>query len=297
MYPAPFEYARAESLQHALELMAEHGEDARPLAGGMSLLPLLKLRLARPAWLVDIGRLDELGGIADDGGALRLGALARHAEVAASALVRERYPLVRDAISVVGDVQVRNQGTVGGSLAHADPAGNWGSVSLALNARMLCQRSGGERWVDASNFFVDAYTTALAPDELLTRVELPDAAHAGSGAYVALRRRVGDFALASAAVQVSLDDGGVCGSVGIGLGAVGLTPIKAVRAEAALIGAKLTTDAVDTAAELVYEAADPLDDPHGPALYRRSAVRALFRRALAIAVRRHNGEIVESSDG
>ena len=291
MYPAPFAYARAESLSHALELMGEHGDDARPLAGGMSLLPLLKLRLARPAWLVDIGRLDELAGISDETGVLGIGALTRHVAVASSAAIRDRYAVVHDAISTVGDAQVRNQGTIGGSMAHADPAGNWGPVSLAIGARMLCRRAKGERWVEAPEFYVDAYTTALAADELLTRVAIP--ASDGSGAYLALRRRVGDFALASVAVQISLDAQGVCRSAGIGLGAVGLTPIKAREAEAAMRGNAITDELVNEAAELVYQAADPLDDGRSPVEYRRSAVRALFKRAVGIAVRRHGGEAVE----
>ena len=293
MYPPPFDYVRAESLAHALEQMKQYGDDARPLAGGMSLVPLLKLRLARPSWLVDIGRLDELTGLADNGESIVIGALTRHVEVAESQLLRERYPVVHDAISTVGDVQVRNAGTIGGSLSHADPAGNWGPVSLALDARMLAQTSSSERWVEASDFFVDAYTTALEPDELLTRVELPKAG-TGSGAYLALRRRVGDFALASVAVQIVLDDAGVCRQAGVGLGAVGLTPLRATSAEAVLQGNALTDDVVDAAAEQVYREADPLDDVHGPAEYRRSAVRALFKRAIAIAVRRHNGEAVAS---
>lgn len=291
MYPAPFEYTRAESLAHALELMGEHGDEARPLAGGMSLLPLLKLRLARPAWLVDIGRLDELAGIADEDGALGIGALTRHVTVAGDAAIRDRYPMVHDAISTVGDPQVRNQGTTGGSMSHADPAGNWGPVSLAIGARMLCRSVRGERWVEAADFYVDAYTTALAPDEILARVELP--AFGGSGAYLALRRRVGDFALASVAVQLTLDAQGACGAVGIGLGAVGLTPIKAAEAETAMRGNAITDELVGEAAELVYGAADPLEDVHGPVEYRRSAVRALFKRAVGIAVRRHGGEAVE----
>ena len=297
MFPAPFEYSRAESLAHALELMAQHGEDARPLAGGMSLIPLLKLRLARPRWVIDIGRLPDMDGISEEDGVIRLGALARHVQVAESPVVRERLPLVHDAISVIGDVQVRNLGTVGGALVHADPAGNWGPVCLALDARFLCQTSRGQRHVDAQEFFVDAYATAVEPDELLTQVELPGSARRGAGAYVALRRREGDFAVASAAVQVSLDEQGVCQRAGIGLGGVGLTPIKASEAEAVLTGNTISGDVAAEAAERVFQAVDPLSDIHGSAEYRRSAVRALFKRALDAAVRRHNGEAVEANDG
>ncbi len=297
MYPAPFEYARAESVAHALELLAQYGEEARPLAGGMSLIPLMKLRLARPQVVVDIGRLPDLDSIQEDDGVLRIGALTRHVQVADSPLVRERLPLVHDAACGIGDVQVRNLGTIGGALAHADPAGDWGPVLLALNGRLRCQGSTGERWVEARELVADAYTTVLEPGELITQVELPLPANGGSGAYVKLERRAGDFAVASVAVQLSQDDAGVCKEVGIGLGAVGATPLKATAAEDTLRGRALTADAVEEAAEQVYQAAEPMADTRGPEEYKRAVVRALFKRALDIAVRRHGGEVVEASHG
>ena len=294
MYQAPFEYARAESLSHALELLAHHGEEARPLAGGMSLIPLMKLRLAQPQWVIDIGRLPDLDYIREESGVLRLGALTRHVQVVESSLVQEKLPLMSEVAGVIGDVQVRNVGTVAGSMAEADPAGDWGVALLALNGRLLCQSSQGQRWLGAQEFFVDAYTTALEPDELITQVELPLSALGGAGAYLKLERRIGDFAVVSVAVQVSLDGQGICREVGIGLGAVGLTPLKAVQAEEHLRGQALTSDVVDEAAERVYQMAQPLSDIRGSAEYKRSVVRALFKRALDIAVRRHNGEAVEA---
>ena len=294
MYQAPFEYARAESLTHALELLAQHGEEARPLAGGMSLIPLMKLRLAQPEWVIDIGRLPDLDYIRGEDGVLRLGALTRHAQVAESSLVRERLPLACEVAGVIGDVQVRNVGTVAGSMAEADPAGDWSTALLALNGRLLCETSKGQRWLGAQEFFVDAYTTALGPDELVTQVELPASAGGGAGAYLKLERRTGDFAVASVAVQVSLDSQGVCQEVGIGLGAVGPTSLKATQAEDRLRGQTLTPEVVEEAAEQVFQVAQPLADLRGSAEYKRAVVRALFKRALDIAVRRHNGEVVEA---
>ncbi len=295
MYPASFDYTVAESVEHAIELLQRSGEGAKLLSGGQSLVPLMKLRLVQPAHVIDIGRVGGLSDVRvdDAAGVVRIGALATHAQVGASSVAREKLPLMAEAAGVIGDAQVRGWGTLGGALAEADPAGDWGPVMQALEGRVECTGPAGVRVVDAASFFVDAYTTVLADDEVITELQVPVPSTGSAGAYLKMERRAGDFAVASVAVQLELDGAGSCTKAGVALGAAGLTPIKAVAAEEALCGQPVAPEVVDAAAERVTDAANPLADVRGSSDYKRAVCGALFRKAVDIALRRHWGENVK----
>jgi aerobic carbon-monoxide dehydrogenase medium subunit len=282
MLPPPFDYVAARSLDEVLDLLAEHGDEAKVLAGGQSLIPVLKLRLGEPALLVDINRLDGLADLAEDGGGLRVGALVRHRDAERSALLRERYPTMAAAAPQVSDPLVRNLGTVCGSLAHADPAGDWGAVMLAMGAELVARSRGGSRTIAARDFFDGPFTTALRPDELLVEVRVPTRARTG-GAYLKLERKVGDFATAAVAVRVTMSDGRI-GDAGIGLTAVGPSNLAATSAEAALAGAEPSDDTFREAAELAAEAASPSADTRGSAEYKRNVIRVFTERGLQQSV-------------
>ena len=278
MLPPPFDYVAPRSLDEVLDLLAEHGDEAKVLAGGQSLIPVLKLRLGEPALLVDINRLDGLGDITEDGGQLRVGALVRHRDAERSGLLWERYPTMAVAAPQVSDPLVRNLGTVCGSLAHADPAGDWGAVMLAMGAELVARSRGGSRTIAARDFFDGPFTTALRPDELLVEVRVPTREQTG-GAYLKLERKVGDFATAAVAVRVTMADGRI-GDAGIGLTAVGPSNLAATRAEAALAGAEPSDEAFREAAELAAEAASPSADTRGSAEYKRNVIRVFTERGL-----------------
>lgn len=294
MYPRAFEYFAVRTVREASELLAHYGEEARVLAGGQSLIPLMKLRLASPSHIIDIGNIPGLSYVEKADGALHVGALATHADVLECADVRERWPLMADAVRVIGDPQVRNWGTVGGALAEADPAGDWGAVALALKARIRCASSRGERWLDAANFFTDAYTTQLATDELITEIVFPLPQQSSAGAYLKLERRAGDFAVVSVGVQLSLSEAGLCEEASIALAAAGLTPICAREAASFLAGKELRSDVIDGAARRVAAATEPLADIRGSEEYKRAAAQALLKQAVEIAVRRSSGETMEA---
>lgn len=290
MYPRAFAYARPETLDEALELLREYGEDARPLAGGMSLIPLMKLRLASPAVVVDIGRLEALRGLAVEDGIVRIGACVRHAEVEEDPRIRVRLPLAHDCAGHIGDVQVRNAGTVGGSVAEADPSGDWGPALIALGAEIVCRSRDGERRIPAENFFVGPYTTALAPGELVTAVRIPTPSSGSTGAHLKHERRTGDFGLAIVSVQLRLDPGGRCTDARVALAAVGLVPLRVQAAENALRNARPDGRALEAAAEAVHAAVgEPLADVKAPGDYRRDVARSLVRRAVRAAVSRAQG--------
>ena len=294
MYPAAFDYTVAETVNHAIELLQRHGEGAKLLSGGQSLVPLLKLRLVQPAHVIDIGRLPGLSDVLEDeaAGVLRIGALATHAQVGTSSVVRDKLPLMTEAAGVIGDAQVRGWGTLGGALAEADPAGDWGPVAQALEGSVECTGPAGTRIVDAASFFVDAYTTVLADDEVITEIQVPLPSPGSEGAYLKMERRAGDFAVASVAVQLEFDGAGNCTKAGVALGAAGLTPIKVSAAEETLCGQPVAPDVMDAAAGQVVEAANPLADVRGSSDYKRAVCGALFRKAVDIALRRHGGENV-----
>jgi len=265
MIPAPFEYVAAESPAHALELLAEHGDEAKLLAGGHSLLPMMKLRLAMPEVLIDIGRLDELAGVSTDGADLVIGATTRHADLAASDLVRTEAPLLAYAAAQVGDPQIRHRGTIGGSLAHADPAADLPMALVALGGSVELQGAGGSRLVSAEDFFQGFFETAMQPDELLTAVRVPRRPGVPWG-YQKFVRRSNDWAI----VGVAAVDGRIA------LANMGSTPLRAKAAEEALAGGATAADAAAHAAD----GTSPGDDMHADKDYRRHLTRVLTRRAL-----------------
>ena len=285
MYPAPFDYYSPRTVDEALELLTRHGDEAKILAGGQSLLPMMKLRIASPRYLIDVNRIEGLGGLRRDGDRLVMGALCRHAEIAASPLVRDHLPIMLDAANQTADVQVRNRGTVAGSLAHADPAGDWPAALMTLDTTVTIAGRGGSRTIPLTDFIVDAYTTQLGPGEMVTQVSVGIPPRPGGGAYLKFERRAGDFAVASAGVQLALD-GDRCRAAAISLGAVGATPVRARAAESLLNGQVLSPDMLAKAEHLVREAAEPFADTRGSVDYKRHLAGVLFRRSFATAMDR-----------
>jgi carbon-monoxide dehydrogenase medium subunit len=289
MIPAAFDYSSPKSLSEAISLLQQHGADAKILAGGQSLIPLMKLRMAAPKHVIDINGIGELSYIRESDGFLTIGALTREADVDASELIRARYPLLADTASVIADPLVRNMSTVGGNLAHADPANDHPATMLAINASVVATGPKGKRTIPITDFFTGIFTTSLAADEILTEIRIPAPPHGSGGAYLKVERKVGDFATAAVAVQVTLD-GGNFKDAGVGLTNVGPMPIKAVRAEAALRGKPANEATIEEAARIAAEESDPADDLRGSADYKRSLVRVLTARALRQAIARAKGE-------
>jgi carbon-monoxide dehydrogenase medium subunit len=293
MYPRSFHYHRAESLKEAVSMLGQLGEGAKFLAGGQSLIPLLKLRFANPEHLVDLNFIPGTSFIKEESGALHFGAMTRHAEIEHSALAR-KIPVLHDCAAGIADVQVRNRGTIGGSLAEADPSGDWANALLTLETTVHCLGSDGARAIPLKNFIKDAYTTALAANELVTEVEVKIPAAGSGGAYVAFKRSAPVYPSASAAVQLIIA-GDICQDAAIALGCVGLTAIRATEAEAALRGTNLNDKTISTAAEAARAASDPQPDMRGSVEYKRQLVVALVKRAIQIAARRARGEQVEGT--
>ena len=294
MYPAEFEYFAPATVDEALALLTRYGDDAKILAGGQSLIPMMKLRIASPRFLIDVNRIESLGGLRRDGDRLQVGALCRHAEVANSPLVREHLPIMTDAADLTADVQVRNRGTVGGSLAHADPAGDWPTALFALDTEITITGPRGSRTLPLAEFIVDAYTTTLGPGEMLTAISVPFSQGPCGGAYLKFEKRAGDFAVASVGIQLEADEGGTIRRAAISLGAVGASPIRAIAAEDVLRETSAPRPAVDEAERLVREAAQPFEDTRGSIEYKRHLAGVLFRRALAVAMDRARGKEVPS---
>ncbi len=286
--PATFGYEKASDLAGALALLHRHGPDSRPIAGGHSLLPMMKLRLAEPTVLVDINGLTELGGIAVDGDAIRFGAMVRHAEVLASPVVAEHLPILVDAERVIADPLVRNRGTVGGSLCQADPSEDLSAAFSALGATVVISSREGERTVAVREFHRGPYETAVAPGELVTAIRVPIRPATGS-AYAKVERRVGDWAVASAGAVVRLD-GDTVADAGIGLAAVGAEHFVAAEAEQALRGAAATADSFAEAGRIAAEHCRPSADQRGPVDYKRHLVGVLVTRTLTRAAARARGE-------
>jgi carbon-monoxide dehydrogenase medium subunit len=283
MIPQSFEYLRPETVSEAITLLREHGEGAKILSGGQSLIPMMKIRLARPEYIIDINRLADLQYIKEEGGFLKIGGLTREADLEASSLIRSKYPIILDTAASIADAQVRNLATVAGNLAHGDPANDHPATMLALGAEVIATGQGGQRTIPISNFFLSVFTTALEHGEILTEIRLPIPPAGSGGAYFKLERKVGDFATVGVAAQVKLDSAGVCLWAGIGLTNVGATPIKATRAESSLIGQILDQQKINQAAQLAAEVAEPSSDLRGPAEYKVSMVRELTKRALVRA--------------
>src|SRR5271155_2162869 len=264
MIPASFEYLRPKTLPEAIGLLQQYGDDAKILSGGQSLIPMMKLRLARPGYLIDINRLPDLSYVKEDGGFLKIGGLTREAELEASPVARFMFPIIMDTAHVIADPQVRNLATVGGNLAHGDPANDHTAPMMALGAEVVATGAKGERVIPIEDFFLSLFSTALEHEEILTEIRIPIPPPRSGGAYMKLERKVGDFATAAVAVQLTLDDKGACQKVGIGLTNVGPTPIKARKAEAFLRGKKLDQATIGQAAQLAAEEAGPSADLPGP---------------------------------
>lgn len=286
MIPPAFEYLRPKTVPEAIALLQRHGDEAKILSGGQSLIPMMKLRLARPGYLVDINAISGLSYIKEEGGFLKIGGLTREAELEASSLVRSRYPLLMDTAAVIADPQVRNMATVGGNLAHGDPANDHPATMIALGAQIVATGAKGERVIPIESFFVTLFTTALQHDEILTEIRVPVPAPKSGGAYFKLERKVGDFATAAAAVQLTLDGSGAVQKIGIGLTNVGPTPIKARKAEDFLKGKKPDAAAIAQAGQLAADEAQPSSDLRGPAEYKKGLVKELTKRALTRALER-----------
>jgi CO/xanthine dehydrogenase FAD-binding subunit len=285
--PAPFVYHRPRGLDAALALMSEYGEEAKPLAGGQSLIPAMNFRLATPTVLVDLNEVAELAYITRGAGHVAIGGMTRQRVIERSEMVASHAPLVVETMPHVAHPAIRNRGTLGGSLAHADPAAELPAVMLALNAEFGLGRQGGTRRVKASEFFVGLFSTAMQPGELLTEVTIPDAPDRSGFAFREISRRHGDFALVGVAANVQMDARGRCASARIALLSVGDRPVLADRASRVLVGQKPTPDAIRAAAEAAAtHDIDPPADIHASARYRRQLAGVLTRRALDAAFAR-----------
>ena len=273
-------------------MLAQIGDDAKLLAGGQSLIPLMKLRFANPGHLVDLNFVTGISYVKEGNGTLRFGAMTRHAEIEASPAIG-KIPILHDCAAGIADVQVRNRGTIGGSLAEADPSGDWATVLYTLTVEVRCLGTNGERTVNLNDFIKDAYTTALAHDELVSEVAVRVPPRGSGGAYLAFKRSAPVYPTASAAVQLTMD-GDVCKDAAIALGCVGLAPVRATDAEAVLREQAVTAKTLERVLEAARTAADPQSDMRGSADYKRTLVGALVKRAIEIAVRRARGERIEA---
>jgi carbon-monoxide dehydrogenase medium subunit len=289
MIPGSFDYHAPKTLAEAVALLGRYRDEAKVLSGGQSLLPLLKLRLGSAAHLVDIGKIPDLEYIREEGGLLKIGGRTRESALEHSDLVRKKYPLLSDTAEVIADPLVRNLATVGGNLAHGDPANDHPATMLAYGAEVVATGPKGARTIPIDKFFTGLFATALAPDEILTEIRIPAPAAKSGGAYVKLERKVGDFATAAAAAQVTLGKGGEVEKVGIGLTNAGPTPIRASAAEQFLKGKKPDAAAIAEAAKLAAQAASPSADRRGSVEYKKNMARVLTGRALTKAVARAQG--------
>ncbi|HKV83678.1 MAG TPA: xanthine dehydrogenase family protein subunit M [Ktedonobacterales bacterium] len=290
MIPDTFEYVAPATLPEAIALLQQRPDDAKLMAGGQSLIPLMKFRLAAPALVVDLRRVPGLTMIVERGGSLVIGAMATEAAVEASDLVRQRYPAIRDASAVVADPLVRNFATLGGNLAHADPANDHPAMMMALGASVVATGPNGSRSITMDDFLVDSLETSLAPDEVLTEIHVPRPTPRSGSAYVKLERKVGDYAIAAVAASITLD-GDICTRAGVALTNVGPKAIRASAAEAFLVGKRLDEETMREAGRLAAEAAQPTADLRGPVEYKRAMVRTLTVRALRLAAERTKGGV------
>jgi len=289
MIPPSFDYHVPKSVNDAVGMLKKYGSEAKILSGGMSLIPLMKLRLAEPAHLIDINQISGLDQIEEADGFLMVGALVREANLEKSVLIRSKYPLLLDTTLVIADPLVRNRATIGGNLAHGDPANDHPATMLALEAELVVVGPQGERKIPVTGFFTDLFTTALSSDEILTEIRIPIPPPGSGGAYFKLERKVGDFATAGVAAQLTVGKDDVCERVGIGLTNVGVTPVKAEKAEEALRGKKIDGESIKRAAQLAAQESAPTADLRGSEEYKRDLVRVLTVRALNRALERSRG--------
>lgn len=289
MIPSAFEYLAPDSLAEATAFLAAHPDDAKILAGGHSLIPLLKLRLAAPRYLVDIRRVPDLTGIRQNGNAIEIGALTTHHAVESSPLIREVLPILAETAAIIGDVQVRNRGTIGGSLAHADPAADYPATILALGAEIAATSPRGSRVIPATAFFVDLLTTTLEPDEVITQVRIPVPAAGTGGSYQKFPHPASRYAIAGVAAVLRRSADGTIAEAAIGITGAGAKAVRAPEAEAALLGKTLDDAVIAQAGAAAAEAIDPIGDIHASEDYRRHLVREYTARAVREAARRAAG--------
>jgi carbon-monoxide dehydrogenase medium subunit len=287
MIPAQFDYHAPRSLDEAIALLRQH-EGAKVLAGGQSLIPAMRFRLAQPEVLIDINGIAQLDYIKERGGYLALGALTRETALEESPLIAERYALLLDTAKVVADPLVRQRATVGGNLAHADPANDHPATMLAYAAQVVARGPAGERVIEIDNFFIGLFESALGPQEILTEIRIPEPGPGSGGAYLKIERKVGDYAVTGVAVQLTLT-GNVCKSIRIGLTNVNPTPMRALEAEARLTGQALTDDALEAAGRLAASACSPSADLRGSEEYKRDLTRVVMKRAVRLAQSRVKG--------
>lgn len=286
MIPSNFEYFAPATIEEALKLVDQHGDDCKILSGGHSLIPVLKLRLAAPAVIVDIGRIKELKTIKIDGGTIRIGANATHAEIAANAELKQHCPLLCETAGQIGDQQVRNRGTIGGSLTHADPAADWPAAILALNAEIVARDSKGERVIKASDFFVDVMTSAIEPNEIVTEIRVPKPAQPKASVYLKVPQSASGFAVVGVAAQLKVTNG-KCEDVSIGVTGLAPKAFKAASVEDALRGKTIDEATVSAAAARCdAEASDVMEDIHASGDYRRHLARVYAQRAVQAAAAR-----------
>lgn len=279
MIASSFEYFAPTSVDEALALLSEHGDDAKILAGGHSLIPAMKLRLAEPAVLIDIQRVEGLKGVSESDGTLVIGALTTHHELESSNLVNQKLPILAQTAGEIGDVQVRNKGTIGGSLSHADPAADWPATILALDADLKIVGSGGERVVKATDFFEELYTTALEADEILTEIHVAVPTENTTGSYLKLHQVASGFALTGVAAVLT-KSGDICENIAVGITGVSDVPYRASEVESALAGRALTADNIAAAAEKAADGVDILEDIHASEAYRSNLAKVYTRRAI-----------------
>jgi carbon-monoxide dehydrogenase medium subunit len=290
MIPAPFEYAAPKTLEEALRLVERHGDEAKILAGGHSLLPLMKLRLAQPRYVIDIGRLRGMSYIREENGHIAIGALTTHAEIESSALLRAKCPVLAETAAAIGDVQVRNRGTFGGNLAHADPAADYPAALLALDVEIVAASTAGARTIPVGEFFLDMLTTALRPGEILSQVRVaPLAPHTGA-AYEKLPQPASGFAIVGVAARLTLGKGGKIEKAGVGITGLGPKAFRAEAVERALRGKKASDKIFADAARFAAQGVEPLADLHASADYRRGMASVYTRRALKRAFARAHGK-------
>jgi carbon-monoxide dehydrogenase medium subunit len=295
MKPAPFEYLSPSTLEGVLESKAEHGDEAKPLAGGQSLIPSMNFRVSQPSVLIDLNKIDRLRYIRPQDGELRIGAMTTQAEVARSPVVAETQPLIYETMPNIAHPQIRNRGTFGGSLVHADPASELPVVATALNARFRVRSKNGERWINADEFFITMFTTALEPDEILTEIGFPTFPENTGWAFMEVARRAGDYAMAGVAALVTLEADSTCQYARLVYLNVGDKAMDARRAAASLTGEKITGPAIEEAAQIAsQEEIDPFGSVHATPEYQRHLVRVLSRRALKTAAERAQSQLTGS---
>ncbi len=285
MIPGEFDYHSPHSLQEAVALLQQHGDDAKLLAGGQSLIPAMRFRLALPEVLIDINSIEGLEYVREDNGHLAIGAMTREVDLEESAVVQEKFPLLADAARVIADPVVRNRATVGGNIAHADPANDHPAVMLAYGAEVIALGPSGTRAIPIDDFFVDLFENGLTDNEILTEIRIPTPGANSGGAYIKVERKVGDYAISAVAVQLTMD-GDMCTAVRIALTNVSPVPMRATNAEAALQGKTITPETLEAAGQAAAAECDPSPDLRGGVAYKRDLTRVLVKRAVQKAVER-----------